>query len=92
MDEPIKAVRSAPGEYFLAAEKVHVGLRFQVHDAVYEIVSEPARWGAAWTATAKIIEGLKPGGKSRAMIHTGRRMNCPLATAAIAGRPNQRRL
>lgn len=74
MDEPVPAERSAPGEFFLAAETVHVGLRFQVRDALYEIVSEPARWGAAWTATVRILEGVKPGGEFRAMIRTGRRV------------------
>lgn len=74
MEEPVPAVRSAPGEYFLAAESVHVGQRFQFHDAVYEIVSEPTKWGIAWAATVRVIEGLRPGSEFRALLMTGRRV------------------
>ncbi|MFC0623789.1 hypothetical protein [Kribbella deserti] len=75
MDEPIQAVRSAPGEYFLAAEEVHAGQTFKFRDAVYEIVTEPTKFGIAWSATVKVVEGLRPGSTFRAMLHTGRRVN-----------------
>lgn len=74
MSEPVEAVRSKPGEFFLAAESVEVGTRFRAGGALYEVMSEPTRWGAAWVATVKVIEGLRPGIELRAMLHTGRRV------------------
>lgn len=74
MSEPIEAFRAAPGEYFLAAETVSVGDRFKVRDAVYEVTSEPTRWGISWVADVTVIEGLKPGSVFRAMLHTGRKV------------------
>jgi hypothetical protein len=50
MAEPIEAFRAKPGEYFLAAETVSIGDRFKVHDAIYEVTTEPSKWGAAWVA------------------------------------------
>ena len=75
MDEPIPAERAAPGEYFLAAESVHVGLRFCYLDAVYEIVGEPREWGVAWYAVVEIVEGIRPGARFNAMLHTGKRVD-----------------
>lgn len=75
MAEPIPAVRSKPGEFFLAAEVVEVGLRFQVFETVYEVVSEPRQWGIAWVAQVKVVEGLRPGIVLKAMLHTGRKVN-----------------
>jgi hypothetical protein len=75
MPEPIEAFRAKPGEYFLAAETVSVGDRFKVHDAIYEITTEPSKWGAAWVADVTVIEGLKPGSMFRAMLHTGRKVD-----------------
>jgi hypothetical protein len=72
--DPIDAVRSKPGEFFLAAESVAVGDRFKVHDAVYEITGEPTRWGISWIAEVTVIEGLKRGSAFRAMLHTGRKV------------------
>ncbi|TCC19992.1 hypothetical protein [Kribbella sindirgiensis] len=74
MDDPIPAERAAPGEYFLAAESVHLGLRFFYRDSVYEVVEEPSRLGAAWYANVEIIEGGKPGARFKAMLHTGKRV------------------
>lgn len=74
MSDPIPAVRSAPGEFFLAAETVEVGLRFLLHDALYEVVSEPRKWGVAWVAQVRVIEGLRPGIQLQAMLHTGKKM------------------
>lgn len=74
MTEPIPAVRAKPGEFFLAAETITVGDRFQAGDAVYEVASEPTKWGAAWVANVIIIEGFKPGGMLRAMLHLGRKV------------------
>jgi hypothetical protein len=74
--EPVEAIRAAPGEYFLAAETVHIGLRFRAGGAVYEITSEPRKWGISWVADLTVIEGFKPGSTvHRAMLHTGRKMN-----------------
>jgi hypothetical protein len=73
--EPVEAVRSKPGEYFLATEHVQVGLRFKVHGALYEITGEPTKWGIAYVADVTVIEGLRPGSVFRAMLHTGRRMD-----------------
>lgn len=75
MSEPIPAHRSKPGEFFLAAESVEIGLRFQVFDALYEVVSEPKKWGIAWVAQVEVIEGLHPGVVLQAMLHTGRKVN-----------------
>jgi hypothetical protein len=75
MCEPVPAVRSKPGEYFLAAEHVEAGLKFWYGDAVYEVISEPKRWGAAWTATVRQIEGRRPGIEFRAMLHVGRKVD-----------------
>lgn len=74
MTDPVEAVRSKPGEYFLAAEHVEIGTRFRYLDALYEVVSEPSRWGLAWVADLKVVEGLKPGSEFRAMLHTGRKV------------------
>lgn len=75
MTEPIEAVRAKPGEFFLAAETVEVGLTFRAGGAVYEVTSEPRQWGAAWVANVRVIEGLKPGIELRAMLHTGKRVD-----------------
>jgi hypothetical protein len=75
MADPIDAVRAGPGEYFLAAENVARGTRFRVREAVYEVVSEPMRWGAGWMANVRVIEGLRPGSEFRAMLHTGTRVD-----------------
>lgn len=74
MTEPIEAVRAAPGEYFLAAETVSIGDRFKVRGAVYEVITEPTRWGISWMAQVRVIEGLKPGSEFRAMLHVGRKV------------------
>lgn len=71
-NEPIPAVRSKPGEYFLAAETVHVGDRFFYRDSIYEIVGEPRRWGDGWMCLVRIIEGYKPGAEFNAMLRTGK--------------------
>jgi hypothetical protein len=63
---------AASGAERVTRREIHAGDRFQVRDAVYEVVTEPTRWGVAWTATVRIIEGLKPGGEFGAMLHTGR--------------------
>ncbi|TCN39806.1 hypothetical protein EV644_103108 [Kribbella orskensis] len=75
MSEPVPAVRSKPGEYFVAAERVEVDLQFWYGDAVYEVISVPRRWGAAWMATVRQIEGLRPGIEFRAMLHVGRKVD-----------------
>lgn len=75
MNEPIEAVRAKPGEFFLAAEHVEIGLTFRAGGAVYEIMTEPTKWGAAWVATVKVLEGLGPGIELRAMLHTGKRVD-----------------
>jgi hypothetical protein len=54
MTDPIEAVRAKPGEYFLATETVKIGLKFKAGGAVYEVVSEPKRWGIG---VARIGEG-----------------------------------
>jgi hypothetical protein len=74
MSEPVEAIRSAPGEYFLAAESVEIGTRFRFRRAVYEVVEEPRRWGAAWFAKARVVEGVKPGSEFQAMLHTGKKV------------------
>jgi hypothetical protein len=74
-DEAVPAMRAKPGEYFLAAEHVEVGMRFRAGGALYEVMTEPSKWGAAWVATVKVIEGLRPGTEFRAMLHTGRRVD-----------------
>lgn len=71
MSEPVEAVRAKPGEFFLAAESVEVGTRFRAGGALYEVMTEPSKWGVAWVATVKVIEGLRPGSEFRAMLHTG---------------------
>jgi hypothetical protein len=73
--EPIDAIRSAPGEYFLAAETVHVGLTFRAGGAVYEIITEPRKWGIGWSANITVIEGLRPGITLRALLFTGKKVN-----------------
>jgi len=75
MDEPIPAERTAPGEYFLATESVHVGLRFSYLDSVYEIVGEPRKSGLSWYAVVEIVEGIRPGAQFNAMLHTGKRVD-----------------
>lgn len=74
-NEPIPAVRVKPGEYFLAAESVAEGDRFEFQGAVYEVVSEPRKWGIAWVAMVRVIEGLRPGSEFRAMLHTGKKVD-----------------
>lgn len=74
MTEPVEAVRAAPGEYFLATETVEVGLRFRYLDALYEVITEPTKWGVSWVAQVRVIEGRKPGSEFRAMLHVGRRV------------------
>lgn len=71
MSQPIPAVRVKPGEYFLAAETIKIGDRFQYLDSVYEVVGEPRRWGAGWMTLVEIIEGYKPGARFQAMLRTG---------------------
>ncbi len=73
--EPVPAVRSKPGEYFLAAEHVEVGLQFQVPGALYEVTGEPRKWGIGWVAMVTVIEGLKPGIEFQAMLYTGRKVD-----------------
>lgn len=74
--EPVDAVRSRPGEFFLAAEHVEQGMRFRVQGGVvYEVVSEPKQWGAAVVAQVKVVEGLKPGTVLRGMLHVGRKVD-----------------
>lgn len=74
--EPIDALRSAPGEYFLAAETVHVGLRFRSREAVYEVAEILAPVGTGVVvATIRMIEGRAAGKDFRATLHTGRKMN-----------------
>jgi hypothetical protein len=73
-EAPVLAVRSSPGEYFLASEEVHLGLRFRYRDALYEVISEPRRWGLDWAATVEVIEGLRPGIQFRALLRTGHRV------------------
>lgn len=74
MSKPIPAVRVKPGEYFLAAEKITVGDRFQYRDSVYEVVGEPHRWGDGWMTLVEIVEGYKPGARFNAMLRTGHRV------------------
>jgi hypothetical protein len=74
MDDVVEALRSKPGEFFLAAEQVHEGLRFRVHGAMYEVVSEPTKWGIGWSATVRVVEGLRPGSQFRALLFTGKRV------------------
>ena len=74
MSDPIEAFRSKPGEFFLAAEKVAKGDRFQVRDVVYEVASDPRQWGVGWVATVKVVQGLRPGSEFRAMLFTGRKV------------------
>jgi hypothetical protein len=75
MTDPVEAMRATPGEYFLAAEKVHVGMRFKTRDALYEIATEPTRWGISWIADLTVIEGLRAGATvHRAMLHTGKKV------------------
>jgi hypothetical protein len=74
MTEPVPAQRARPGEYFLAAEHVEVGLRFEYQHAVYEVVSEPKKWGIGWVAMVRVIEGMRPGTEFRALLFTGRKV------------------
>lgn len=74
MDDVVEALRSKPGEYFLAAERVHQGLRFRVRSAVYEVVTEPTKWGIGWSATVRVLEGLRPGSEFRALLFTGKKV------------------
>jgi hypothetical protein len=73
--EPIPAVRVKPGEYFLAAETVHVGDRFAYEDSLYEVVGKPLRVGPGWMALVRVVEGLRPGSEFNAMLRTGRRVD-----------------
>lgn len=75
MTEPIPAVRVKPGEYFLAAETVHVGDRFAYEGSVYQVVGKPLRVGPGWMAPVRVIEGLKPGAEFNAMLRTGKRVD-----------------
>lgn len=75
MVDPIEAVRAKPGEYFLATDKVEVGLQFRVRDTVYKVTGEPRRWGPGWMAKVQILEGLRPGIEFQAMLRTGTRID-----------------
>jgi len=68
--DPVQAMRLKPGEYRLPVATIAKGDRFTVLGAVYEITSDPTRWGAAWVANVKVIEGLRPGSEFRGMLHT----------------------
>lgn len=74
-DTPIPAHRANPGEYFLAAETVEPGLRFQYRDAVYEVVEILATVGTGVVvATIRMVEGRAAGKEFRATLHTGERV------------------
>lgn len=74
--DPVLAHRSAPGEYFLEAESVEVGLRFRYRDAVYEVaeILAPVDTGVV-LATIRMVEGRAVGKDFTARLHTGRRMD-----------------
>ncbi|MFC5268446.1 hypothetical protein ACFPJ1_40610 [Kribbella qitaiheensis] len=77
MTDPILAHRSKPGVFYLASESVEQGMRFQAGDgALYEIATEPTKWGVAWVADLLVIEGVRAGATvHQAMLYTGRRMD-----------------
>lgn len=74
MSDPIPAVRSKPGEYFLAAEKIAVGDRFQSRDAIYEITELTPIGGGGFMATIHMTEGRAAGKNFHAMLRTGRQV------------------
>jgi len=67
---PVPARRLRPGEYRLATAHVAEGMRFEYRGALYEITSEPSKWGIAWVAEVTVIEGMRPGATFRAMLYT----------------------
>lgn len=74
-NDPIPAIRVKPGEFFLAAEAVQRGLRFDAGGDLYEVVGEPARVGPGWLARVRKVGGPGPGGEHNALLHTGERVN-----------------
>lgn len=74
-NDPIPAVRVKPGEFFLAAETVRVGLQFDAEGDVYEVVGDPVRVGPGWMARVRRVGGPGPGGEHNALLHTGKRVN-----------------
>jgi hypothetical protein len=74
-NNPIPALRVKPGEFFLAAETVQLGLRFDAEGDVYEVVGQPMRVGPGWMARIRPVSGPGPGGEHTALLHTGRRAN-----------------
>ncbi|TCC35085.1 hypothetical protein [Kribbella sindirgiensis] len=74
-NDPIPAIRVKPGEFFLAAETVRRGLRFDAEGDVYEVVGAPARVGPDWLAKVRKVAGPGPGGEHNALLHTGKRVN-----------------
>ena len=76
MTDPVLAHRSEPGVFYLEAESVEQGMRFQAEGALYEIATEPSKWGIAWVADLLVIEGFRKGATvHRAMLHTGRKVD-----------------
>jgi hypothetical protein len=74
-NDPIPAIRVRPGEFFLAAEAVQLGLRFDADGDVYEVVGRPMRVGPGWMARVRKVAGSSPGLEHNALLHTGKRMN-----------------
>lgn len=75
MNSPVPALRVKPGEFFLAAETVHMGLRFDAEGDVYEVVGHPMRVGPGWMARVRKVAGAGPGGEHNALLHTGKPVN-----------------
>jgi len=71
-NDPVQARRLRPAEYMLPADTVvEVGLRFAFQGAVYEVISEPRKWGIMWRARVRQVEGFRPGMEFQALLGVG---------------------
>lgn len=75
MNSPVPALRVKPGEFFLAAETVQMGLQFDAEGDLYEVVGRPVRVGPGWLARVRKVAGPGPGCEHNALLHTGKRVN-----------------
>ena len=73
-EQPVEAVRAGVGDFFLAAEEVHEGMRFSVADLVYEVASKPLIVGTGrWLAQVRKIDG--PPGSFGAYLRNGKHVD-----------------
>lgn len=76
MSEPVDAVRAKPGEFFLAAEAIELGMRFRAEGTTYEVVGRPVTIGTLmFMATVRILQGESAGKELQAMLRAGRKVD-----------------